>query len=135
MDMQETEAYTTLGINAPAGALYFFNRLSPLEAAHENWGVPRDKVPKAALPDLASSSDHAWGFWNREHSEANIGDINKIFMCMITNDVTLALIDEAIKTYPLLPGTKPEDRPRGVEKWPGTTFEMHYDAAQVLLGK
>jgi hypothetical protein len=53
---------------------------------------------------------------------------------MITNDVTLALINEALRTYPLPPGTKPEDRPRGVEKWPGTTFEMHYDAAQVLLG-
>jgi hypothetical protein len=50
---------------------------------------------------------------------------------MITNEITLALIDEALKTYPLGPG---EERPRGVEKWPGTTFPMRYDAAQVLLG-
>jgi hypothetical protein len=108
--------------------------MSPLEAAHENWNAPRDQIPKSALPDLASSSDHAWGFWTREHANGGLANINKIFMCMITNDVTLALINEAIRTYPLLPGTKPEDRPRSVEKWPGTTFEMYYDAAQVLLG-
>jgi hypothetical protein len=50
---------------------------------------------------------------------------------MITNEITLALIDEALKTYPLGPG---EERPRGVEKWPGTTIPMRYDAAQALLG-
>lgn len=55
-------------------------------------------------------------------------------MCMITNDITNALIAEALRTYPLPPGMKEEDRTKGVEKWPGTTFEMHYDAAQVLLG-
>lgn len=26
-------------------------------------------------------------------------------------------------------------RPQGLEKWPGTTFELQYDAAQALLGK
>ena len=50
---------------------------------------------------------------------------------MITNDITLALIAEALRTYPLGPG---EVRPQGVEKWPGTTFEARYDAAQALLG-
>jgi hypothetical protein len=63
-----------------------------------------------------------------------MADVRKIFSCMITNEVTIALIDEALRTYPLPPGTDPRDRPRGVEKWPGTTFEMHYDAAQILLG-
>lgn len=63
-----------------------------------------------------------------------MANIKYIFMCMITNAVTNALIAEALRAYPLPPGTKEEDRPRGVEKWPGTTFEMHYDAAQVLLG-
>lgn len=51
---------------------------------------------------------------------------------MITNEVTLALIDEALRAYPLGPG---EVRPKGVEKWPGTTFPLRYDAAQALLGK
>jgi hypothetical protein len=107
-DSQETEAYTTLGINTPAGALYFFNRMSPLEAAHENWNVPRDKVQKTWLPDLASSSDHAWGFWTREHpGVGHVADIRKIFTCMITNEVTIALINEALRTYPLPPGTDP----------------------------
>lgn len=46
---------------------------------------------------------------------------------MITNEITLALIDEALKTFPLGPG---EGRPNGVQKWPGTTFPMRYDAAQ-----
>jgi hypothetical protein len=93
-------------------------------------------VQKVWLPDLAASSDHAWGFWSREHNGAgnNMADVRKIFSCMITNEVTIALIDEALRTYPLPPGTDPRDRPRGVEKWPGTTFEMHYDAAQILLG-
>ena len=50
---------------------------------------------------------------------------------MITNEITLALIDQALETYPLGPG---EQRPLGVEKWPGTTFPMRYDAAQALLG-
>lgn len=50
---------------------------------------------------------------------------------MITNEITLALIAEALRTYPLGPG---EVRPQGVEKWPGITFEARYDAAQALLG-
>ena len=85
---------------------------------------------KEWLPALASSSDHAWGFWNRANA-GNLSGIRKIFSCMITNEVTLALINEALRTYPLAPG---EERPRGVEKWPGTTFPMRYDAAQALLG-
>lgn len=50
---------------------------------------------------------------------------------MVTNEITLALIDEALRTYPLSAG---EERPRGVVKWPGTTFLIRYDAAQALLG-
>jgi hypothetical protein len=65
---------------------------------------------------------------------SDLANVKYILMCMITNDITNALITEALRTYPLPPGTKEEDRPQGVEKWPGTTFEMHYDAAQVLLG-
>jgi hypothetical protein len=129
-----TEAFTTLGINPVSGVLYFLNRLSPLEAAHENWDIPIDQVQKKFLPDLSSSSDHAWGFWNRANVGGDLANINKIFACMITNAITLALIAEALRTYPLPPGVDESQRPRSVEKWPGTTFEMHYDAAQVLLG-
>jgi hypothetical protein len=64
----------------------------------------------------------------------DLGRITKIFACMITNEVTLALIDEVLRTYPLAPGTDLAQRPRGVERWPGTAFEMHYDVAQALLG-
>lgn len=128
-NLQETQAYSTIGINPDAGAIYFLNRLSPAKAAGENWGNP--EVRKEWLPALTSSSDHAWGFWNRANA-GNLSGIRKIFSCMITNEITLALIDEALKTYPLGPG---EVRPRGVEKWPGTTFPMRYDAAQALLGK
>jgi hypothetical protein len=112
------------------------NRLSPRSAASENWGVPLQNIQPAFLPDLSASSDHAWAFWSRAHpGGVGLADINKIFMCMVTNDVTLSLIAEALRTYPLPPGMTEEQRPRGVEKWPGTTFEMHYDAAQVLLGE
>lgn len=71
------------------------------------------------------------GFWNCANA-GNLGGIKKMFSCMITNEITLALIDEALKTYPLGPG---EGRPNGVQKWPGTTFPMRYDAAQALLGR
>jgi hypothetical protein len=119
-----------LGTNTLSGALYFFNRLSPREAAHINWDVPVSQIQTRFLPNLSASSDHAWGFWNRAHpGGVGIADINKIFMCMITNDVTIALIAEALRTYPLPPGVTEAQRPKEVEKWPGTTFEMHYDAA------
>jgi hypothetical protein len=108
--------------------------VSPKQAAHEEWDVPLDQIQKQQLPDLASSSDHAWGFWTRAHVGGNIANINKIFMCMITNEITVALIAEAIRTYSLPPGTDPDDRPRGVERWPGITFDMNMDAAKVLLG-
>ena len=88
------------------------------------------EVRREWLPALASSSDYAWGFWTRLNA-GNLGGIKKMFSCMITNDITLALIAEALRTYPLGPG---EVRPQGVEKWPGTTFEARYDAAQALLG-
>ena len=126
--LQETQAYSTIGINPDAGAVYFLNRLSPAKAAKENWDLP--EIRKEWLPALASSSDHAWGFWDRANA-GNLGGVKKIFSCMITNEITLALINEALRTYPLGPG---EGRPRGVEKWPGTTFPMWYDAAQALLG-
>lgn len=83
------------------------------------------------LPALASSSDHAWGFWTRVNGR-DLSGIKKIFSCMITNEITLTLIHEALRTYPLSPG---EQRPMGVEKWPGTTFPLRYDAAQALFGK
>jgi len=120
-DPRETEAYSTIGINPDAGVVYFLNHLSPAKAAEDNWKIPA----------LASSSDHAWGFWNRANA-GNLGGIKKIFSCMITNEITLAIIDESLNTYPLGPG---EERPRGVGKWPGTTFPMRYDAAQALLGE
>lgn len=97
-------------------------------AALENWGNPTAR--KEWLPALASSSDHAWAFWNRANA-GNLAGIKRIFSCMITNEITLALIDEALRTYPLSPG---EQRPNGVQKWPGNTFPMRYDAAQALLG-
>lgn len=84
------------------------------------------------LPALASSSDHAWGFWNRATAATGtLRGVRKIFSCMVTNEITLALIDEALRTYPLSAG---EERPSGVVKWPGTTFLIRYDAAQALLG-
>ncbi|KAF2125169.1 hypothetical protein P153DRAFT_300869 [Dothidotthia symphoricarpi CBS 119687] len=126
-----TQSYTTLAINPAAGALFFLNRLSPAHAAAESWGLAGpEAVRREWLPALASSSDIAWGFWNRACS-ANLHHITKIFSCMITNEVTLELIDEALRTYPLAPG---ESRPLEVEKWPGTTFPVRFDAALALLG-
>ena len=91
-------------------------------------------MQKKWLPNLSSSSDHAWGFWYRANAGRNLANINKIFSCIITNSVTLELIQQALSSYPLLPGTPESARPRGVQKWPGTTFPIEYDAAHVLLG-
>ncbi|KAF2034982.1 hypothetical protein EK21DRAFT_55359, partial [Setomelanomma holmii] len=122
--LRETQGFTTLGINTEAGAL-----LLP----QQDTSQASSSLRKKDLPDLASSSDHAWGFWARAHAGGDTANINKIFACMITNDITKALIDEAIRTYPLPPGTDPNDRPQGVGRWPGITFGMDTDAAKVLL--
>ena len=71
-----TNAYYTIGINARDGVIHMINRKSPESAAKNQWGV--DNVPKNELPALRSSSDIAWGMWERM-SPGKLGNINYIF--------------------------------------------------------
>jgi hypothetical protein len=125
---QATQAYSTIGVNAASGVLYFLNRLSPYEAAKEEWGV--ENPQKEELPALRTTSDHAWGFWYRANRN-HLGSIKKIMSTMITNKITQALIYHALATYELAPGEK---RPNQVMPWPGTTFDSTTDQGDALVG-
>jgi hypothetical protein len=125
---QVTQAYSTIGVNAASGVLYFINRLSPYEAAKEEWDVVEPR--KEDLPALRTTSDHAWGFWYRANRN-NLGNIRKIMSTMITNQITRALISHALATYELAPG---EQRPSLVMPWPGTTFDSTTNQGDALIG-
>ncbi|CAG5159510.1 uncharacterized protein ALTATR162_LOCUS5616 [Alternaria atra] len=101
-----TNAYYTIGINAQAGVIHLLNRKSPESAAKTLWGV--ESAPRNELPALKSSSDIAWGMWERM-SPGNLGNINYIFSHSIVNKETQAIILRALDGQPLAP-------------WPGTEF-------------
>ena len=104
------------------------NRLSPYEAAKDEWDVADPK--KEDLPALRTTSDHAWGFWYRANTN-NLGNIKKIMSTMVVNKITQALIDHALATYELGPG---ERRPTQILPWPGTTFDSTTDQGDALIG-
>jgi len=61
-----TGAYSPVGINRQDGIVYFLHRRSPEEGAEILWELPEDTKPDStALPKLRSSSDLAFGLWNR----------------------------------------------------------------------
>lgn len=62
-----------LGVNPESDIVYFINRLSPVEAARGLWKI--DEIDRTQLPALRSSSDIAWGMWNRMMHGANIKNI------------------------------------------------------------
>lgn len=101
-----TNAYYTIGINAQSGVIHLINRKSPESAAKTLWGV--ESAPRNELPALKSSSDIAWGMWERM-SPGNLGNINFIFSHNIVNKETQAIILRALDSQPLAP-------------WPGTEF-------------
>jgi hypothetical protein len=101
-----TNAYYTIGINARDGVIHMINRKSPESAAKNQWGV--DNVPKNELPALRSSSDIAWGMWERM-SPGKLGNINYIFSHQIVNKETRQIILRALDGQPL-------------RTWPGTEF-------------
>ena len=78
-----------MGINRNDGILYFINRKSPEKATADLWGLADDEVDPDELPKLCSSSDMAWGLWNRVPGEQKI---NMIFSCEIVNEDTQDII-------------------------------------------
>ncbi|CAN9220041.1 unnamed protein product [Alternaria sp. RS040] len=121
-----TGAYSKFGINRKDGIVYFLDRHSPEKSAQQVWG--QEQIDKADLPALRSSSDLAWGLWNRIEGEPSI----KMIMALnIINDETVdVIIPRALKAM-----GKTE-----VETWPGTDLIVganggaEAEAALALIG-
>lgn len=77
-------------------------------------------------------SDLSWGFWYQAHHGSALGYITKFIVPQIVNDITLRLIDEALKTYDVPDG---EMRITAVPEWPGITFDIETEACKALLGE
>jgi hypothetical protein len=118
-----TNAYHTIGINAQDGVIHFIDRMSPASAAKTLWHLPGSNLPpKDELPALASSSDIAWGLWERM-SPGRLSNINYIFSHKIANEDTRAVITRATEGRPILP-------------WPGEVFEAGMSTEYwALLGR
>jgi len=85
------------------------------------WGV--DSVSPDQLPALRSSSDIAWGLWNR-HSQGSLSNINYFFSSQIVNRETLNIITRAMNN-------KKQDR---LLQAPGYTFKAGTPEFFALIG-
>ncbi|KAF1360403.1 hypothetical protein EJ07DRAFT_114939 [Lizonia empirigonia] len=116
-----TGAYSRIGINRVDGIVYFLHRRSPEKAAEMLWD--ESSPDPAALPKLRSSSDLAFGLWNR----VSASDSRKIEMFMsvnIVNEDAEEIIKRALETVDV----------DEVQPWPGTDFDTTADAGKALLG-
>ncbi|KAH6639024.1 hypothetical protein C7974DRAFT_448848 [Boeremia exigua] len=119
-----------IGVNAEDGIVHFFDVRSAYEGAKRLWAV--ENAPMDELPALRQISDMAWGAWRRKHLDGqNLGKIRKFMVHTIINDITMDLIDEALKTYVLAPG---EIRLGYVPFYPGVTFDMNSEEGAAMLG-
>lgn len=119
---QVTGAYSRVGINRNDGIVYFLHRMSPEKSAATLWKT--QSPDPAALPKLRSSSDLAFGVWNRVDAP-NGNKIEKIISMNITNEDAGEIIKRALETA----------HTDKVQTWPGTDFDMKDDAGKALLGK
>ncbi|KAF1932409.1 uncharacterized protein M421DRAFT_403266 [Didymella exigua CBS 183.55] len=116
-----TGAYSRVGINRQDGIVYFLHRRSPEKGAEILWDDP--KPAPAALPKLRSSSDLAFGLWNRVPAP-NGQKIEKFMSVNIVNEDADEIIKRALKKVNV----------DEVEGWPGTDFDTTTDAGKALLG-
>lgn len=125
-----TGAHFTIGINAASGIVYFLNRRSAREAARIYWGL--GTPPSDQLPALRSSSDIAWGFYNRMNW-GRLENIRAFMSMMVINVDTVRIIDQVLKMHN---EGLPEEAQRvhSVQPWPGTTFDVNDVGGQALLG-
>ncbi|EDU42564.1 conserved hypothetical protein [Pyrenophora tritici-repentis Pt-1C-BFP] len=121
-----TGAFSTIGVNPISGMVFFISRKSAFEAAKALWG--QNSPHEDELPALRATSDFAWAFWNRE---VRFSTITAIWSICVTNQITLSILEVAMKTYLPPPG---QQRANGFQVWPGTDFEMHTIEAQAILG-
>jgi hypothetical protein len=102
----------------------------------------QNPITSLDLPWLRSSSDIAWGFWNRATvRKLQLKNIHYLMACDIVNEETLEIIKRALKKHKELqpPSEHPEDpdsdKGDGVKNWPGTTFILNGDdLGMALLG-
>lgn len=107
------------------------DRSSAAEAARWLWGR---KAASNELPKLRSTSDIAFGFWNRIASAENRPNIKYIMSCEILNEHTEETMRAALNSI----GAGDLDN----QVWPGTDFEFTFgenkgeeiEAALALLG-
>jgi hypothetical protein len=125
-----TGAHHTIGINPDSGIVYFLNLRSAQKAAQMHWGI--DNPPSDQLPALRSTSDIAWGFYNRANW-GRLPNIRAFMSMMIVNTDTLRIIKRVLAMYnDSLPAEM--QRINGVQPWPGTTFDVNDIKGQALLG-
>ncbi|KAI4938950.1 uncharacterized protein J4E92_000231 [Alternaria infectoria] len=119
-----TDAYATVVINKAAGIIFFLRRGSAEHQARRLWKV-KDHVPipPNELPALRTSSDVAWGFWNRVSGE-NLANINGVVSMLVTNDQTRRIMDRMLVDKNL----------ETVQLWPGTVVDVHSVHYLALLG-
>lgn len=122
MKSKVTGAYSRIGINRVDGIVYFLHRRSPEKAAEMLWDEP--SPDPAALPKLRSSSDLAFGLWNRVHA-SDSQKIEKFMSVNIVNEDAEEIIKRALETADV----------DEVQSWPGTDFDMTADAGKALLGE
>ena len=117
-----TGAYSRVGINRHDGFVYFLHRRSPEKGAEILWD---ESTPDpAALPKLRSSSDLAFGLWNRVPAP-NGQKIEKFMSVNIVNEDAEEIIKRALENIDV----------DEVQEWPGTDFDMTTDSGKALLGK
>jgi hypothetical protein len=122
---QVTGAYSRVGINREDGIVYFLHRRSPEKGAEILWELPEYTKPDpAALPKLRSSSDLAFGLWNRVPAP-NGQKIEKFMSVNIVNEDAEEIIRRALEKVDV----------DGVQGWPGTDFDMTSDGGRALLGE
>ncbi|KAI4936586.1 hypothetical protein J4E85_001916 [Alternaria conjuncta] len=113
-----TGADSTIGINPKAGIIFFLTRESPAYAARKLWNVPSVKPDE--MPALKSSSDIAWGLWNR-HCKESLSNINYFFTVAVANPETRKIISRAMGQ-------------NAVPNAPGYTFRAGNENFIALLG-
>ncbi|XP_014556661.1 hypothetical protein COCVIDRAFT_99137 [Bipolaris victoriae FI3] len=119
-----TGAHFIIGVNSKDGYIFFIDRSSPETQARLIWNVPTHiPIPRDEMPALRSSSDIAWGFWNRV-SGYNLGGINAFISFEVVNEETGRIIDRAMK----------KNGHDEVPPWPGVRFNSGTEEYRALLG-
>jgi hypothetical protein len=119
-----------MGANPVSGVVYFIDRISPETGLRH---MVRDKYNPSQLPLLRSSSDIAWGMWNRVTTPQTIKNVKMFQSHDVVNEDTEIIIKRIVTTQ--LGLKKPK-------VWPGHAFEVtsepgreaETEAALALIG-